>query len=78
MISNGKFCSPIHRVMTHSEEARTTIGTFLIPSHDITIEPAKDYAGDAPVYRGFTYKEFFNTFTGSNCEADIALRYFKK
>ncbi|KAI3460953.1 hypothetical protein Pfo_017616 [Paulownia fortunei] len=78
VISNGKFSSPIHRVMTHSEESRTTIGTFLIPSHDILIEPAKDYAGDAPVYRGFTYKEFFSTFTGSNCDADTALGCFKK
>ncbi|KAK6150256.1 hypothetical protein DH2020_017781 [Rehmannia glutinosa] len=77
VISNGKFCSPIHRVMTHSEESRTTIGTFLIPSNDVVIEPAKDYAADDPVYRGFTYKEFFSTFTGSNCVAETALGCFK-
>ncbi|KAL7084281.1 hypothetical protein ACP275_14G215200 [Erythranthe tilingii] len=78
VISNGKFSSPIHRVMTHSEEARTTIGTFLIPSQEICIEPAKEYSGEDPLYRGFTYKEFFSTFTQSNCDADTALQYFKK
>ncbi|KAK4492477.1 hypothetical protein RD792_003288 [Penstemon davidsonii] len=77
VITNGKFSSPIHRVMTDSEEARTTIGTFLIPSHDMLIEPAKDGEGNPPVYRGYTYKEFFSTFTGSNCDADTALGCFK-
>ncbi|KAG8369247.1 hypothetical protein BUALT_Bualt15G0131700 [Buddleja alternifolia] len=77
VISNGKFSSPIHRVLTHSEEARTTIGNFLIPSHDILIEPAKDCAGNPPAYRGFTYKEFFSSFIGGNCDADIALGCFK-
>ncbi|GFP99597.1 hyoscyamine 6-dioxygenase [Phtheirospermum japonicum] len=77
VISNGKFSSPAHRVMTHSEEYRMTIGTFLIPSNEIVIEPSKDYAGDDPVYRGFTYKEFFSSFTGSNCDAGIALEFFK-
>ncbi|KAG6394976.1 hypothetical protein SASPL_145567 [Salvia splendens] len=74
VMSNGRFWSPIHRVMTHREEARTTIGTFLIPSNEIVIEPA----GDSPAaYRGFTYAEFFKCFTRSNCDADTALTYFQ-
>ncbi|KAL3620606.1 hypothetical protein CASFOL_035518 [Castilleja foliolosa] len=79
VISNGRFSSPIHRVITNSEEYRTTIGTFLIPSNEIVIEPSKDCAGDDhdPVYRGFTYKEFFSAFTESNCDARIALEFFK-
>lgn len=60
--------------MTHSEEARTTIGTFLIPSNDVVIKP---YAKDEPIYKGFTYSEFFSAFIGSKCDADIALGVFK-
>ncbi|KAK4441595.1 Hyoscyamine 6-dioxygenase [Sesamum alatum] len=79
VISNGKFTSPIHRVITHPKEARTTMGTFLIPSHDMLIQPPDtDCAGDdAPLYRGFTYQEFFTTFIKNSCDADTALEYFK-
>ncbi|XP_057810283.1 hyoscyamine 6-dioxygenase-like [Salvia miltiorrhiza] len=77
VISNGRFSSPVHRVVTHSREARTTIGSFLIPSPEIVIEPAEEYAGDRPVYKGFTYEEFFSCFIRSNCEADAALAFFK-
>ncbi|KAL0418649.1 UNVERIFIED_CONTAM: Hyoscyamine 6-dioxygenase [Sesamum radiatum] len=73
VISNGKFSSPIHRVMTHPKEGRTTMGTFLIPSHDMLIHPPHH----APLYRAFTYQEFFTTFTNNNCDADFALEYFK-
>ncbi|KAK4441593.1 Hyoscyamine 6-dioxygenase [Sesamum alatum] len=80
VISNGKFTSPIHRVITHQKEGRTTIGRFLIPAHDMLIEPANkdDHAADdAPLYRCFTYKEFYSTFTKNICDADFALEYFK-
>ncbi|KAL0282375.1 UNVERIFIED_CONTAM: 2'-deoxymugineic-acid 2'-dioxygenase [Sesamum angustifolium] len=47
VISNGKFASPIHRVITHREEGRTTIATFLIPADDAFIQPPnKDHAGE--------------------------------
>ncbi|GER57792.1 2-oxoglutarate (2OG) and Fe(II)-dependent oxygenase superfamily protein [Striga asiatica] len=81
VISNGRFSSPIHRVITHQKESRTTIGTFLIPSNDVLIQPAKQNpAGDNndPVYTSFTYKEFFNKFTGSKCDAESTLEFFKK
>ncbi|KAM7521699.1 hypothetical protein LguiA_011601 [Lonicera macranthoides] len=79
VISNEKLMSPIHRVVTHSEEPRTTIGTFLTPSSDFSIEPARALvsACNPPVYRNYTYKEFFSTFTGRNCEAEAALECFK-
>ncbi|KAK4408139.1 Hyoscyamine 6-dioxygenase [Sesamum angolense] len=73
VISNGKFSSPIHRVMTHPKEGRTTMGTFLIPSHGMLIHPPHH----DPLYRAFTYQEFFTTFTKNNCDADFALEYFK-
>lgn len=79
VISNGKLKSPKHRVVTHLEEARTTIGTFLVPSNDIFIEPAQALVNKSnlQLYRPYTYKEFFTTFTGNNCEAETALDCFR-
>ncbi|KAL0390919.1 UNVERIFIED_CONTAM: Hyoscyamine 6-dioxygenase [Sesamum calycinum] len=79
VISNGKFASPIHRVITHREEGRTTIATFLIPADDTFIQPPnKNHAGDdAPLYRCFTYKEFYSTFNKNVSDPDFALEYFK-
>uniref|UniRef100_A0A5B7BRL3 Fe2OG dioxygenase domain-containing protein n=1 Tax=Davidia involucrata TaxID=16924 RepID=A0A5B7BRL3_DAVIN len=79
VISNEKLTSPKHRVVTHAKEARTTIGTFLIPSHDFLIEPARALVNECnpPLYRAFTYKEFFSAFTGKKCDAETALECFK-
>ncbi|KAJ9543380.1 hypothetical protein OSB04_023087 [Centaurea solstitialis] len=78
VISNGKLTSAVHRVVTDLKRPRTTIGTFLTPSNDILIQPADGLTGSlTPVYRGYTYKEFFNTFTTNNCEAELALQCFK-
>jgi isopenicillin N synthase-like dioxygenase len=78
VISNGKLASVVHRVVTDSKESRTTIGTFLTPSNDILIKPADGLLGSmAPMYRGYTYKEFFSTFIGNNCEAERALECLK-
>ncbi|GKB41472.1 hyoscyamine 6-dioxygenase-like protein [Tanacetum coccineum] len=78
VISNGKLASIVHRVVTDSKESRTTIGTFLTPSNDILIKPADGLLGSlAPMYRGYTYKEFFSTFIGNNCEAERALECLK-
>ncbi|XP_073284623.1 hyoscyamine 6-dioxygenase-like [Primulina huaijiensis] len=76
-ITNGKFLSPIHRVVTHSERARTSIGTFLIPSMDMVIKPADDCAGISPVYRGFTYKEFFSAYAENKFDWEATLESFK-
>ncbi|XP_076933970.1 hyoscyamine 6-dioxygenase-like [Bidens hawaiensis] len=78
VISNGKLASTAHRVVTDLKESRTTIGGFLIPSNDVVIRPADGLVGSSPMYRGYTYTEFFSTFTGYNCEAEVALEYFKQ
>ncbi|KAL7601582.1 hypothetical protein Lser_V15G27115 [Lactuca serriola] len=80
VISNGKLSSAVHRVVTNSKESRTTIGTFVAPSSDILIRPADSVLKESsltPLYRGYTYKEFFSMFTGNNCEAERALECFK-
>lgn len=78
VISNEKLKSAIHRVVTNSTESRTTIGMFVIPSNDITIEPARNLTSDLPaVYTSYVYKDFFSTFTGKDCEAETALNCFR-
>ncbi|KAL4588075.1 hypothetical protein LXL04_000954 [Taraxacum kok-saghyz] len=78
VISNGKLASAVHRVVTHLEKSRTTIGTFLTPSNDIMIRPVDGVlTSQEPMYRGYTYNEFFSAFIGNNCEAERALQCFK-
>ncbi|XP_076932893.1 hyoscyamine 6-dioxygenase-like [Bidens hawaiensis] len=77
VVSNGKLASAVHRVVTDSKESRTTIGVFLIPSNDVLIRPADGLVGSSPMYRGYTYTEFFSKFTGNKCEAEVALECFK-
>ncbi|KAK3014702.1 hypothetical protein RJ639_009632 [Escallonia herrerae] len=79
VISNGMLTSPLHRVLTHPHEPRTTIGTFLIPSNDIVIEPAGHLvdATDPPLYRAYNYNEFLSTFIGKNCDGESALKCFR-
>ncbi|KAK3026177.1 hypothetical protein RJ639_040564 [Escallonia herrerae] len=79
VLSNDMLTSPIHRVVTHPHESRTTICTFLIPSSDIVIEPAGHLidARNPAFYRAYNYKEFFGTFTGTNCDAESALKCFR-
>ncbi|XP_031113623.1 hyoscyamine 6-dioxygenase-like [Ipomoea triloba] len=76
VVSNDRFNTAIHRVVTNSKQTRTTIGVFLGPSQEISIEPAGALvdSGEAPVYRGFTYPELFNVFKVNHCDA---LRCFK-
>ncbi|CAI9107651.1 OLC1v1007059C1 [Oldenlandia corymbosa var. corymbosa] len=64
VISNDLFKSPLHRVIPHATETRTTISSFLVPSTDVLIEPAEVALGNPPVYKAFTYKEFFAANSG--------------
>ncbi|GFZ09616.1 hypothetical protein Acr_21g0002150 [Actinidia rufa] len=62
VISNGKFTSPKHRVVTHTKERQTTLGTFFIHSNDAPIiEPATASLSQSnpPLYRSYKYKDFF-------------------
>ncbi|MCD7468168.1 hypothetical protein HAX54_006118 [Datura stramonium] len=78
VISNDKFITPVHRVVTHPKEARTTIGVFLGPSPESLIKPATGLVRNEPVFRAFTYPEFFKAFTvGAKCDAQLALNHFR-
>lgn len=59
-MSNGKLRSPEHRVMTNSEEDRLTIATFINPSPNCIVEPAKALINESnpPLYDSFMHKDF--------------------
>ncbi|XP_060185875.1 hyoscyamine 6-dioxygenase-like [Lycium barbarum] len=78
VISNDRFITPVHRVVTHPKEARTTIGVFLGPSPESLIKPATALVHNEPVFRAFTYPEFFKAFSaGAKCDAQLALNHFR-
>ncbi|OIS95944.1 PREDICTED: hyoscyamine 6-dioxygenase-like [Nicotiana attenuata] len=81
VISNDTFITPVHRVVTHAKEARTTIGVFLGPSPESLIKPATTLVSCSnmePVFRAFTYPEFFKAFSaGAKCDAQVALNHFR-
>lgn len=78
VISNDRFITPVHRVVTHPKEARTTIGVFLVPSPEFLIKPATTLIQTVPVFRDFTYPEFLETFVGpAKFDAQLALNHFR-
>ncbi|XP_061366950.1 hyoscyamine 6-dioxygenase-like [Gastrolobium bilobum] len=65
IISNGKLMSADHRVVTSKGLARTTVGCFILPSHNCHIEPAKALVvGDCvpSLYKSFEFKDFLSTY----------------
>ncbi|PIN23103.1 Iron/ascorbate family oxidoreductase [Handroanthus impetiginosus] len=60
IISNGRLKSPEHRVVTNAKQARSTIATFINPSPDCIIQPAKVLVNEAnpPLYPSLSFKDF--------------------
>lgn len=60
IISNGKLRSIKHRVVTSTHETRTSIATFVNPSPDCIIEPAKVLVNEKEPsrYTASQYKEY--------------------
>ncbi|KAG9133115.1 hypothetical protein Leryth_026307 [Lithospermum erythrorhizon] len=79
-ISNGKFKSAQHRAVTNSENARTTIVTFISPDPNSIVEPAKALTDDGenpPLYRAFQYKEFMGEYLAKVGDTETALESYK-
>ncbi|KAH0714170.1 hypothetical protein KY284_007075 [Solanum tuberosum] len=78
VISNDRFMTPVHRVVTHPKEARTTIGVFLGPSPEFLIKPATALIHTESVFRAFAYPEFLEAFVGlAKFDAQLALNHFR-
>ncbi|KAH7864773.1 hypothetical protein Vadar_033640 [Vaccinium darrowii] len=63
IISNGKLKSAYHRVVA-SNVARMTIASFIGPSMDVVIQPAKSLVSESnpPLYKCFTFGDFTRTY----------------
>ncbi|XP_076889476.1 hyoscyamine 6-dioxygenase-like [Bidens hawaiensis] len=64
IISNGKFRSAKHRVVNNTNETRLSIATFVNPSPDCIIGPAKHLMNELepPLYTASVYKDYVHRF----------------
>lgn len=78
IISKGKLRSAEHRVTTNRTSARTTVTTFIHPSGDCLVEPAKVMTNNhnPPLYRSFLYKDFLSTYTVDTYEGKPPLKRY--
>ncbi|KAF7816617.1 protein DOWNY MILDEW RESISTANCE 6 [Senna tora] len=78
-LSNGIYKSVWHRAVVNAEKPRLSVASFLCPSDDALISPAKPLTQNesAAVYRGFTYEEYYKTFWSRNLDQEHCLELFK-
>ncbi|XAR73594.1 Hyoscyamine (6S)-dioxygenase [Bertholletia excelsa] len=78
VISNGKFRSPMHRVVTHAENPRTTLSTLFVPKEDLLLEPARALLNPSNPqrYKTCTSKEIHSAW-GLQLEEEVILERFK-
>uniref|UniRef100_A0A7N0TVQ8 Fe2OG dioxygenase domain-containing protein n=1 Tax=Kalanchoe fedtschenkoi TaxID=63787 RepID=A0A7N0TVQ8_KALFE len=79
VISNDRLRSIEHRAVTNSKRARTSIVSFINPSEESIIEPAKVLVDEnnPPLYNSFFFKDFFKTYLAKAAESQKALDNFK-
>ncbi|PRQ25885.1 putative aminocyclopropanecarboxylate oxidase [Rosa chinensis] len=79
IISNGKLCSAEHRVVANKKASRMTVASYINPSNNCQIEPAKALlvkVFSPPLYRAFVYKDFLSTYvTDTHQEVPPLERY---
>lgn len=78
-LSNGKYRSVWHRATVNVGKARMSIASFLCPSDDALISPARALTdeGSAAIYRSFTYAEYYKKFWSRNLDQEHCLEVFK-
>jgi hypothetical protein len=64
ILSNGRYPSCLHRVVTNKTHPRTSIALFFSPAIDAHISPAAALVDEEhpPRYREFTYVEYLKNF----------------
>ncbi|KAF8661117.1 hypothetical protein HU200_057223 [Digitaria exilis] len=75
VVTNGMLKSIEHRAMTNSEQPRTSVATFIMPSGDCLIGPAEDFIDEnnPPLYRSLTFAEFKRTYNVVKLGASLNL-----
>eukprot|EP01018_Ginkgo_biloba_P026369 Gb_16438 [translate_table: standard] len=81
ILSNGRFKSVEHRVVTNSQKARVSIPCFFVPliSSEEKMGPFPQLLGDSnpPVYGEISYKDYQQYFISSNVEGKSSLELVK-
>ncbi|KFK27729.1 hypothetical protein AALP_AA8G421900 [Arabis alpina] len=80
-LSNGVYKSVWHRAVTNTEMPRLSVASFLCPADCAIMSPAKplweaEEDESKPVYRDFTYAEYYKKFWSRNLDQEHCLENF--
>ena len=77
-LSNGAYKSVWHRAVVNAARERLSVASFLCPCNSAVIGPADKLVGDGdePVYRSYTYDEYYKKFWSRNLDQDHCLELF--
>ncbi|KAM3388642.1 hypothetical protein ACQJBY_011028 [Aegilops geniculata] len=77
-LSNGAYKSVWHRAVVNAARERLSVASFLCPCNSAVIGPAAKLVGDGdePVYRSYTYDEYYKKFWSRNLDQDHCLELF--
>eukprot|EP00249_Psilotum_nudum_P012501 c23822_g1_i2 orf=494-826(-) len=66
ILTNGKYQSVEHRVVTNTEKARMSIPCFFCPDMDARIAPLPAIKGEGKpaLYKEFVFREYLQRFNG--------------
>ncbi|XP_016650530.1 PREDICTED: protein DMR6-LIKE OXYGENASE 1-like [Prunus mume] len=80
VLTNGKYKSPMHRVILNNEVRRISVATVHGPSLDTFVKPGPEFVGEShpPAYRGMIYKDSleangYHEIDGKSCMAQLRL-----
>ncbi|RRT67771.1 hypothetical protein B296_00018430 [Ensete ventricosum] len=78
-LSNGRYRSVWHRAVVNSDRERISVASFLCPCNSVVINPPEKLVGDGdrPVYRTYTYDEYYKKFWSRNLDDDHCLELFE-
>ncbi|TQE12801.1 hypothetical protein C1H46_001447 [Malus baccata] len=79
VISNNRYKNVLHRAVVNCNSERISIPTFYCPSPDAVIGPAKELINydHSPMYRNFTYAEYYEKFWNKGLATECCLDLFK-
>ncbi|PWA42077.1 Non-heme dioxygenase N-terminal domain-containing protein [Artemisia annua] len=79
-VSNGQYKSVWHRAVVNSDKPRMSIASFLCPCNDSILSAPKELIkdGSKPVFKDFTYAEYYKKFWSRNLDQEQhCLEFFK-
>ncbi|XP_077247486.1 protein DMR6-LIKE OXYGENASE 2-like [Tasmannia lanceolata] len=79
VLSNGCYKSVIHRAVVNNSVERISVPTFYCPSPDAVIAPARSLIDEQkpPMYRSFTYGEYYEKFWDWGLQTGCCLDMFR-